>query len=243
MKYPLQYINITNSFSNKHKGVDFGWNNSIGKNQPIYSCDEGIVISVEKQSLGGNVIYIKHLNNMVSVYGHLQNNSIRVKVNDKVKKYQHIANMGDSGVVSGPHLHFGLYKPNSNHYQAENALNPLDYLYIYSNQIIDPKSKDIGNIKKYNPFPVYNKGYYKCLANMKIRTLPSVDAKEVKVKDTTKKAKSALISKKNNDNAVFRKNTKFTALEIIYQPDSIWSRTPNGYICIQDLEHKYCVRV
>ena len=50
-------------------------------------------------------------------------------------------------------------------------------------------------------------------------------------------------SKKNNDNAVFRKNTKFTALEIIYQPDSIWSRTPNGYICIQDLEHKYCVRV
>lgn len=241
MKYPVNYIKITNSYSNSHRGIDLGWHESIGPNQPVYSCDEGVVISIEKQTRGGNVIYIRHPNNMVSAYGHLQDRSIKVKLNDQVKKSQHIANAGNSGVVTGPHLHFSLYKPNTNYYQVNNALDPLDYLYVDDNQVIDLDTKDKDKIK-YRELE-YQEGIYRCLANMKLRTGPGINYQEVKVNKTTKKAKSALVSKVNTHNAVFKKNTKFTALKIIYNKDSVWAQTPNGYICIKDNEYIYCEKV
>ena len=43
-----------------------------------------------------------------AAYAHLQPGSITVKVGDKVKVGQHLANLGNSGTSSGPHLHFGL---------------------------------------------------------------------------------------------------------------------------------------
>ena len=43
-----------------------------------------------------------------AVYAHLQPGSITVKVGDKVKVGQHLANLGNTGPSGGPHLHFGL---------------------------------------------------------------------------------------------------------------------------------------
>lgn len=243
MRYPVDLINITNGFSIKHSGIDLGWNNSVGKNQPVYSCDDGIVVSSEKQSKGGNVIYIRHSNNIVSVYGHLKEGSIKVKSKEMVKKGQFIAKMGNTGVVTGNHLHFGLYKPNTNYYQSKNAINPLKYLIATSNQIIDPKTKYKNEIKYYENTQEYPTGIYKCLNNMIIRSEAGTSFKKIKVSATTKKARSALVSKKDNDNAIFKKNTRFTANKIIYSKDSIWAKTPNGYICIKDKNNIYCEKI
>ena len=242
MRYPVNYINITQKYHSRHKGVDFGWSQtSLGANQPIYAVADGVVVSVEKQSGGGNVVYIKHNNGMVSAYGHLQNNSIRVKKGVKVALGQHIANMGRTGKVSGNHLHFGLYKANKSYYSNANAVNPLKYLKVYDGQVVSVKTKANYKLKAHVE---YTKGIYQCLTNMKLRTGAGTNYKEILVKSTTSLGKSALTSKVPNDHAVFKKGTKFTAKKIVIEKDgSTWAKSPNGYICIADSKNVYCKKV
>ncbi|MDA9852179.1 M23 family metallopeptidase [Flavobacteriaceae bacterium] len=56
--------------------------------------------------MAGNYITIKHDNEEFSFYAHLKKNSIKVRKGDVVKKGQHIANCGNSGNSTEPHLHF-----------------------------------------------------------------------------------------------------------------------------------------
>ena len=85
----------------------------------IISIADGEVTRISKDATSGNFIYIKHSGNIESFYCHLRDNSISVKVGDKIKKEQVIAVMGKTGnVVSsrtdipleyrGTHLHFGI---------------------------------------------------------------------------------------------------------------------------------------
>lgn len=143
MKYPVNYIGITKAFSYSHNGVDFGWNSKFyGKNQPVYAVDDGVVIYNRKQFTGGYVIHIKHDNGYVSEYGHLKKNSQLVHEKDKVKKGQQIALMGGSGIVTGNHLHFGLYKGSKINYKDKSKfVDPLKYLCMYDSQIVSSKSK------------------------------------------------------------------------------------------------------
>lgn len=141
MRYPVNLINIRNRFGS-HKGIDFGWCKAVGKNQPIYAVADGEVIYNRKQVTGGYVIHIKHDNGYVSEYGHLLKDSQLVKEHQKVKKGQQIAKMGASGIVTGAHLHFGLYKGNSiNYNKKENFVDPLKYLCRYENQTVYENSK------------------------------------------------------------------------------------------------------
>ena len=58
-----------------------------------------------------NHIMIKHDDGTVAFYAHLKQNSILVKVGDRVSQGQPIAASGNSGNTQGlPHLHFGVYE-------------------------------------------------------------------------------------------------------------------------------------
>jgi murein DD-endopeptidase MepM/ murein hydrolase activator NlpD len=67
----------------------------------------------------GRAIYISHKNGYVTHYGHLS--EIKVRVGQTVSAGQYIGKSGDSGIVTGPHLHFTL---------IENGkyVDPLDYI-------------------------------------------------------------------------------------------------------------------
>lgn len=134
MRCPVNHVTVTQKFGN-HKGVDFGWFSKDHHNQWIYACDDGEVIYNKKQLTGGYVIQIRHDSGYVSEYGHLLKDSQVVKEGMKVLKGQKIARMGKSGMVTGEHLHFGLYKgTNIDYKNKKNFVDPLRYINIYPNQ-------------------------------------------------------------------------------------------------------------
>ena len=162
MRYPVNYIGISQGH---HSGLslDFGWSSTYyGQNQPVYACDSGYVYKIENQPNGGNVIYIMHADGIISEYGHLKNNSILVSQNEPVSLGQQIAQMGNTGNVSGNHLHFGLFSSSTlvDGSTRISDLDPFDYLYVYPNQIVGSGTastyanyiKYLSNTQKY----VYN---------------------------------------------------------------------------------------
>ena len=145
MRCPIDYVSIPQTFSLKHRGVDFGWYNH--HNQPVYSCESGKVIYNRYQTSGGYTIIIKHDNGYCSVYGHLLKDSQKVHEGDSVKKGQQIANMGASGNVKGEHLHFAIYKGNkvmiSKVQQVLYYKDPLKYINIYDKQTANAKANSL----------------------------------------------------------------------------------------------------
>jgi len=66
------------------------------------------LVPEKSTELSGNLVILELEPGVFAAYAHLQPGSITVKVGDKVKVGQHLANLGNSGNSSGPHLHFGL---------------------------------------------------------------------------------------------------------------------------------------
>lgn len=107
--YPLN-SKITSSFGKKrvyngslksyHSGSDFKAN--IGT--PIKAINDGIVSLSENRFYAGNSIVINHGQGIYSCYFHLKKMNFKNK--DFVKKEQIIGLSGNTGRVTGPHLHF-----------------------------------------------------------------------------------------------------------------------------------------
>jgi murein DD-endopeptidase MepM/ murein hydrolase activator NlpD len=84
----------------KHKGIDIA-----GKwGTPILSVEEGEVIKSYYSNTYGNVVFIKHPSNFVTVYAHLSSRA--VTTGEKVKQGDVIGHMGKTGHSTGTHLHF-----------------------------------------------------------------------------------------------------------------------------------------
>ena len=89
------------NYSRLHPGMDIG----VPMNTPIYALKDGVVIAAESMSGYGNVVMINH-GDITSVYAH--NSSLAVSKGQTVKGGQLISYSGNSGVSSGPHLHFEI---------------------------------------------------------------------------------------------------------------------------------------
>lgn len=98
-----------------HEGVDF----MAETGTPIYAAGGGIVVYADVNAGYGNTVDIDHGNGLVSRYAHAS--KINVKVGDVVMKGQKIAEVGNTGHSTGPHLHFEV-----RHQGA--AQNPEHYL-------------------------------------------------------------------------------------------------------------------
>jgi hypothetical protein len=67
-------------------------------------------ISRSKHAHTANVVRILHDDGTFAVYAHLNWNSIRVKPGERVEAGQYIADSGNTGYSSGPHLHFAVQR-------------------------------------------------------------------------------------------------------------------------------------
>ncbi|MDD6310939.1 MAG: peptidoglycan DD-metalloendopeptidase family protein [Firmicutes bacterium] len=99
----------------QHQGIDMGC--PIGTD--VLAADGGTVTFAGYMGGYGNLVIIDHQNGMETYYGH--NNSLCVKVGDKVYQGYHIAESGNTGRSTGPHIHFGIMVDKT-------FVNPRDYL-------------------------------------------------------------------------------------------------------------------
>jgi murein DD-endopeptidase MepM/ murein hydrolase activator NlpD len=64
----------------------------------------------ERDAPAANLVRILHDDGTYAEYAHLNWNSIRVKPGDAVRRGEYIANSGNTGFSSGPHLHFAVIR-------------------------------------------------------------------------------------------------------------------------------------
>ncbi len=87
----------------------------------IFAARDGIVFDVASTNFKGgldrseyadlaNIVRILHDDGTYAVYAHLNWNSIRVGPGDRVRAGQYIADSGNTGFTSGPHLHFAVQR-------------------------------------------------------------------------------------------------------------------------------------
>lgn len=87
----------------------------------IVAARGGVVIDVTGTNFRGgldrardgpaaNVVRILHDDGTYAVYAHLNWNSIRVRAGERVQRGEYIADSGNTGFSSGPHLHFAIIR-------------------------------------------------------------------------------------------------------------------------------------
>jgi len=102
-----------------HNGIDL----AAEEGTPVYAIKDGAVFStISNDSTFGNYIILTHdLGKMTSVYAHLS--KICVEQYQNIRKGDLIGYVGQTGMATGPHLHFELRQGS----KAENPRNKLNF--------------------------------------------------------------------------------------------------------------------
>lgn len=127
LRTPLKYDRISSKFQKKrfhpilktwrpHRAVDY----AAKTGTPVYSVASGVIKHRKRMGALGNVVYIKHGSNYVTVYAHLSKFARGLRVSSKVRRGQVIGYVGSTGRSTGPHLHYEL------RYKGERK-NPLTH--------------------------------------------------------------------------------------------------------------------
>jgi murein DD-endopeptidase MepM/ murein hydrolase activator NlpD len=112
-----------------HQGQDF----NPGMGAPIQAIADGVVSYTQdgEGSLGVHMM-IDHMidgKKVTSVYAHMIHGSMKFKTGDVVKVGQVIGNTGNTGMSTGPHLHFEIRLGGKD----GTHVDPLDWLYAHVN--------------------------------------------------------------------------------------------------------------
>jgi murein DD-endopeptidase MepM/ murein hydrolase activator NlpD len=83
-----------------HAGLDF----PADVGTPFQAAAGGVVVLIDEHPAYGRIVEIDHGNKLVTRYAHASR--FHVKAGDIVKRGQLIAEVGNSGRSTGPHLHF-----------------------------------------------------------------------------------------------------------------------------------------
>ena len=112
LKSPLKYANITSRFGTRlhpilgynraHEGVDYG----APTGTPVWAVGDGQVKSAGWNGGCGKAVVLRHRNGYETVYCHLS--GVAVSAGKPVAQKQLIGWVGQTGLATGPHLHFAV---------------------------------------------------------------------------------------------------------------------------------------
>ena len=109
-------------YTRMHKGMDIAapWGT------PVFAASDGVVQFAGRASGYGNLIRINHAGPYGTGYGHLSR--ILVRSGQHVRRGQQIAASGNSGLSTGPHLHYETYRNGV-------AVNPMSFSFSVIRQL------------------------------------------------------------------------------------------------------------
>lgn len=113
MRHPVDIVRITSKFNpnrlhpvlhqiRAHRGVDYG--SPYGS--PIYATADGRVVHADKKGAYGNTVILKHGEKFSTLYAHMSRISDKSKVGTRVNQGDVIGYVGNTGRVTGTHLHY-----------------------------------------------------------------------------------------------------------------------------------------
>lgn len=113
LRSPVDFARISSRFSLKrkhpvlnriraHKGVDY----AARTGTPIKAAGDGKIIFRGRKGGYGNAVIVQHGGNITTLYAHMKSFKRNQRVGSKIKQGQVIGFVGQSGLASGPHLHY-----------------------------------------------------------------------------------------------------------------------------------------
>lgn len=117
LKAPLSYTRISSGYTNRryhpvlnewrpHLAVDY----AAPTGTPVKAIADGAVVRKSYDPNNGNLIRLRHPNSYESTYIHLSKFGRGIKKGSKVKQGDIIGYVGSTGLATGPHLDFRLFK-------------------------------------------------------------------------------------------------------------------------------------
>lgn len=113
LRSPLEFSRVTSGYSSArlhpvlqitraHKGIDYG----APTGTPVRAVADATVELAARQNGYGNLIVLKHQGPYSTAYGHLNAFAPGVRKGAKVKQGETIGFVGQTGLATGPHLHY-----------------------------------------------------------------------------------------------------------------------------------------
>ena len=109
-------------YARMHAGLDF----KAGYGTPIYAVSDGTVTLAGRKGGYGNFVQINHGGGLGSGYGHMSR--FAVSSGSRVRRGQIIGYVGSTGLSTGPHLHYELYR-------GGRAVNPMSVKFTQRAQL------------------------------------------------------------------------------------------------------------
>lgn len=101
-----------------HRGIDFS---TYRSGDGVMATANGQVVTVGYDDGYGNFVVIKHKHGIYTRYAHL--GTVRVEKGDQVSQRQVIGTIGNTGISTGPHLHYEIHI-------GSDVVDPAKYINI-----------------------------------------------------------------------------------------------------------------
>ena len=98
-----------------HNGLDI----AVAEGTDVIAVKSGTVTEVRTSATYGKVLEYETKDGYTVMYAHLS--KVLVKQGEEIKQGQVVAKSGNTGLSTGPHLHYSLWK-------GETLLDPMEYL-------------------------------------------------------------------------------------------------------------------
>ena len=93
-------------YTRAHQGIDFG----AGTGTPILAAGDGVVAQASRWGGYGNWLRIRHTGGWDTGYGHISRYAAGIHPGVHVRQGQVVAYVGATGLATGPHLHYEIWK-------------------------------------------------------------------------------------------------------------------------------------
>jgi murein DD-endopeptidase MepM/ murein hydrolase activator NlpD len=117
LKAPLSFSRISSGFTfhrrhpithrvKAHPAIDY----AAPKGTPIHTVCDGTIIFASYKRYNGNCVKVRHPNGWVTMYNHMSKFARNIRSGKRVAQGQVIGYVGSTGLSTGPHLDFRMYR-------------------------------------------------------------------------------------------------------------------------------------